>query len=262
MYIFEITTPGTWLDYQDREWSWKIESQLSHLKSQFFEANLALNLFLAPLPKKSQMSHQDEWEKDSRLRTEIKQEIEAKYDSFALHENWENIHFETEIKFKRTKWRQGHIPKEFTHNQKFIFAKAFLYALDAFNKFLKVLYQEDNVPENIKDFYDEFGEVFPNFKSIRNTTQHLEDRSRGLGSGRNPQPMDLQPINNQIVNAENGGVLMLNVLNGTKYGCTMADGHYGEIDVSPESMEKLQTILQKTLESFSWKGPNQHDPNV
>jgi len=43
-----------------------------------------------------------------------------------------------------------------------------------------------------------------------------------------------------MVSAPNGGLLILNSLNGAKYGSTMADGHYGEVDVSPESMERLQ----------------------
>jgi hypothetical protein len=40
----------------------------------------------------------------------------------------------------------------------------------------------------------------------------------------------------------------------------MADGHYGEVDVSPESMEKLQKIFQEVLMSFKWRGPLQHEP--
>ena len=45
MYIFEFVVPGTWLDYEDRDWSWKVGGLLDNLQSQFFEANLALNLF-------------------------------------------------------------------------------------------------------------------------------------------------------------------------------------------------------------------------
>ena len=45
MFVFEVIVPGTWLDYEDREWAWKIQNQLDSLQSRFFEANLALNLF-------------------------------------------------------------------------------------------------------------------------------------------------------------------------------------------------------------------------
>jgi len=47
-----------------------------------------------------------------------------------------------------------------------------------------------------------------------------------------------------------GGVLALNNLNGSRYGSTMNDGHYGEVDVSPESMEKLRCILGDVLGSM------------
>lgn len=46
MYIYEIVKPGTWLESEDREWSWEIEGILRSLEGQFYEANLALNMFL------------------------------------------------------------------------------------------------------------------------------------------------------------------------------------------------------------------------
>ena len=39
MFVFEIIVPGTWLDYEDSDWTWKIQNQLYSLQSQFFEAN-------------------------------------------------------------------------------------------------------------------------------------------------------------------------------------------------------------------------------
>lgn len=46
MYIYEIVKPGTWIDSDDRDWTWNIEGILRNLEGQFFEANLALNMFL------------------------------------------------------------------------------------------------------------------------------------------------------------------------------------------------------------------------
>ena len=89
----------------------------------------------------------------------------------------------------------------------------------------------------------------------------MEDRSRGLGAGRNPKPPELKPIDNQIIKAE-GGALVLKCLNGTKYGNAMADGHYGEVDVSPESMSALCEIFQDVLDAFSWKGSKSHLPSI
>ncbi len=262
MFIFEITTPGTWLDYQDRGWAWKVEGLTRHLQSQFFEANLSLNLFLQSLATDRGRHDRENWERDSQQRSALRQVVEQKYGNRAGPDTWDLIHFETEVLFKREQWAQGRLPREFEHNKAFIFARAFLYALDAFDKFLQVLSQDGAVPARVAELHNQFGQEFPDLRGVRNTAQHLEDRARGLGARRDPQPLNLQPIDNKMVSAPNGGVLMLNCLNGTKYGSTMADGHYGEVDVSPESMEKLQRILQEVLNSFQWRGSKMHSPSI
>lgn len=262
MYIFEIVTPGTWLDNEDRGWSWKVGNLLQSLKSQYFEANLALNLFTAVRTTRPSFAERENWEQDSQRRNKIRQEVEQEYGGFAGHEHWDDIQFETEVRFKREKWSNGEQPREFEHNLPFIYARAFLYALDSFDKFLRVLSREEGVPAIVEELHGQLGNAFPDLRRVRNTAQHLEDRSRALGAGSNPQPLDLKPVKNNMVNAPNGGVLILNSLNGSKYGSTMADGHYGEVDVSPESMERLQNILQNTLDAFDWHGPKQHEPSA
>ena len=37
MFVFEVIVPGTWLDYEDREWAWKIQNQLDSLQSKFLK---------------------------------------------------------------------------------------------------------------------------------------------------------------------------------------------------------------------------------
>ena len=189
-------------------------------------------------------------------------EVEIEYGVAGSPSDWHSIHFETEVRFKREQWSNGLIPREFEQNLPFIYARAFLYAIDSFAKFLAILVQEDNAPEELAKFHAQFNYTFPHLRGVRNTAQHLEDRARGLGAGRNPQPLDLKPITNSLINAPGGGVLALNCLNGSKYGSTMSDGHYGEVDVSPESLEVLQTILQGVLDSFNWRGPKQHAPSM
>lgn len=261
MYIFEVIKPGTWLVSDDREWSWEVEGLLRHLESQFFEANLTLNMFLQSCNQRRNVSTSDQWEIDSKRRSEIRKEIEKHYDNPYEHKVWDEIHLETEIRFKREKWQGGQLPREFIHNQSFIYARAFLYALDSFDKFLKVLKDYKNTPLIIKELHDELGEIFPDLRAVRNSAQHMEDRARGLGAGRNPKKLDLKPIDNQLIKSDSGA-LMLNCLNGSKYGNTMSDGHYGEVDISPESMENLHSIFIRLLNAFEWKGPKDHLPSI
>lgn len=261
MYIFEIVKPGTWLVAEDRGWSWEIEGLLRNLEGQFYEANLALNMFLHSMSRDREDMSRERWEADSNRRSEIRRELEGKVDNPYDCDTWDDLHFQTELIFKREQWESGRLPREFQHNQAFMHARSFLYALDSFDKFLNVLKEQNNVPDKINELHDKFGEVFPDLRGVRNTSQHMEDRSRGLGAGRNPKPLELKPIDNQLIKAENGA-LVLNSLNGTKYGNTMADGHYGEVDVSPNSMEELRQIFQKVLDSFEWKGPKNHLPSI
>ena len=261
MFVFEVVTPGTWLDYEDRDWAWKIQNLLRSLESQFFEANSALNLFLSAQSTRPSFADGASWERDSQRRSEISRAVEQERGGAFSRENWDEISFEAEVRFKREKWSNGGVPREFEHNLPFIYARAFLYALDAFEKFLCVLAKEEGVPEQVARLHTQMGDEFPNLRGVRNSVQHLEDRARGLGAGRNPQPLDLKPVTNNMINAPGGGVLVLNSLNGTRYGSTMADGHFGEVDVSPKSMERLLVILDEVLRSFRWRGSRQHAPS-
>lgn len=260
MFVFEVTTPGTWLDYEDRDWSWRIQNLIQCLHSQFFEANTALNLFIHSQTVRLSRASEETWERDSERRAAIQHAIKQER-GFSMPQDWEALHFETDVRLKREQWAAGRVPREFQHNCSFIYARAFLYALDAFDKFLGVLAKEPQVPEQVAAFHGQMAEAFPNLRGVRNTAQHLEDRARSLGAGREPKPLDLKPLMNNFINAPGGGVLVLNNLNGSRYGSTMSDGHFGEIDVSPESMQHLQRMLEGVLQSFRWCGPKQHAPS-
>ncbi|WP_211169167.1 hypothetical protein [Aromatoleum toluvorans] len=237
-----------------------MQNQLRLLISQFFEANLALNLFISATRNPPSFADREAWERDSTRRAEISREIEQERGGCGSAD-WDAVRLEAEVRFKREKWANGGIPREFEHNVPFVYARAFLYALDAFDKMLGVLARETGVPGELAEWHQKIEDAFPNLRGVRNTAQHIEDRARGLGAGKNPKPLDLKPVQNALINAP-GGVLILNSLNGSRYGSTMADGHYGEVDVSPESMGRLQCILEGVLARFCWRGPKEHLPSA
>lgn len=264
MVIFEIVTPGMRLDYEDQNRSYQILVQLIRLKSQFFQANLALNLFIsaqsvAPVPR----NKEEEWFSDIDRRSAIRGELIQEDKEFWMTQHEDDIRFEIDVRLKREKWKNGKTPREFEFKLSLMHARAFLYELDTFDKLLGELGKEKDVPEQVARFHKQFIETFPQLRGVRNTAQHIEARSRGLGAsfrGRPPEPLDLKPVSNRIVDAPAGNVLMLNCLSGSKYGSTMADGNYGEVDVSVESMQLLQQILEGVLQSFKWTGLKQHEP--
>lgn len=262
MTIFEIVIPGTWLDYPDRDWTWRIGNLLQSLEKQFFEANAALNLFDQAQAVRFVRPKPEERERELDRHRELEEQVLAELSSTGSEPTWSDVRFEADIRFKREQWAAGKVPREFEHNLPLIHARSFLYALDGFDKFLGVLVKEEGTPPLLPELRTQFAAAFPHLREVRNTAQHLEDRSRGLGAGRKPQPLKLQPVANGFVQAPEGGALILNCLNGTRLGSTMADGNYGEIDVSAATMRFVRATLQNVLNAFSWKGPKRHAPGA
>ena len=261
MYLFEIETPGVWLDIPDQECRFQLGSQLNQLKSIFVEANVALNLFEHANHDHRQSMRSDNWHQDSERKSEIRQQVEDEHGGFSF-DNHDEITLEADRRFLRETIAVGRLPTEHHAKIPFLHARSFLYALDSFDRHLEVLSKENGVPDSLALLHARVAIEFPDLRGVRNTAHHKEDRGRGLGSGRNPQPMTLAPVENGAVSAPAGGVLMLDMLNGSNYGSTMASGHYGEVPVTAESMEKLQEILTAVLTAFRWTGPRELTPRA
>lgn len=45
-----------------------------------------------------------------------------------------------------------------------------------------------------------------------------------------------------------------------KFGSTMADGHYGEVEVTFNSVKVARNCVQDVIDSFEWKGAKSHYP--
>ena len=260
MYVFELVKPGMSINLDEGELAWKFHWLLDQLESAFYDANVSLNLFELERAKVSNLDRfsREQWDKDSQKKQELTQLVRQEL-GLSLYEFSDELNLEVDARLKREKWQNGELPQVHLHRIIFLHAKSFLYALDTIDKFLKVISDESGSPQGIKLLHTQIANDFPNLRAVRNSTQHLEDRARGLGAGRPPKPLSLQPVDNGSISAPQGA-LILSSLNGTKFGCTMADGHFGEVDVSPESMGKLQSIIQKTFNAFEWNGPKQHLP--
>jgi hypothetical protein len=260
MQIFEIVVPGTWIDHEDSDFACRTERLLSSLQSQFFEANLALNLFQqAQNLVAARLVDRDAWRGDSQRRMEIQRDLEVKSGGMLNPDQMETIRFESEVIFKRERWAGGGMPRELQHRIPFVHARAFLYALDTFDQLLKALIEEPGAPKALIDAKDAMARLFPTLREVRNSAHHIEDRLRYLGKHR--KPLELKPVDTDSIKGP-GGMLILDNLNGSRFGSTMADGHFGEVDVSSESMASLQIILTAVCESFRWKGPKQHFPSA
>lgn len=149
------------------------------------------------------------------------------------------------------------MPREYASRAQFAYAHAFLLAVDSAGKVLQVIADKPGLPAPVESMHDKFSDTFPTVVGLRDTTQHVEDRGRGLGKG--GKPLQLQPVDNQVLRAP-GGALVIDALNGSVFGSTMADGHYGEIDVSNATLTNLQTLLQELLDALPWSGDSRESP--
>ncbi|AKT28216.1 hypothetical protein RYA05_25195 [Pseudomonas syringae pv. actinidiae] len=261
MNIFEITVPGMSLDYADRDWCRNVENLLRGLRSEFFKANCALILFdQTTQSERDFQTVKAQWQADrtrvSDLVSSTTQDRTFNYD----RDKYQDIYFQAQTIVKREHWAAGELPKEFDYQLPFIYAQTFVYALDSFEKLLGVISKIENIPEEISNLHEEITEVFPHLREVRNSAHHMEDRLRGLG--RNNKTMNLKPFDTGpggIVSLGNG--LVLNNLTGSSYGYTMANGSFGDVSITPQSMAVLQDIFTRTLNTFRWTGPKEHCPN-
>lgn len=259
MIIYEIEKPGTWLNPGNKEDNCNLQIILMHLIDSFYETNLSLNLFLEERIR-NKLSHdleRESWEKDNELRQKVKNEVEADYSVDDYYAKYDEINFQTEIKFKKEQWSSGKIPSTFSNSLIFIHARTFLYALDNFERLLGVLINENGAPTELKNTHKCLLAKFPDLRGVRNSAHHKEDRVRGLNFNKK---IDLKPISNGLIHAPSGNVLITNSLNGNKYGSTLGNGNFGEVEVSEYSLIILGEILQEVLNLFSWSGSKEHLP--
>jgi hypothetical protein len=252
MYIAEFLIPGMGLTNIDAGLNSASIELIDCLEQLVYEANSALNLF-----------QQVRCEPPSdRLGSGNERRV-AIYKEIFLNEvtegsSPEDIRMKVEHIYKNERWAAGAIPFHFPRFRALICAKSFVYALDSFEKVLAVLMKLEGAPSELQISHNMFLEAFPDLRSLRDTSHHIEDRLRKLD--RKKRAIALKEFDIGIVSSP-GGVVILNTLNGDTYCATLEDGTVGELDISPASLNNLVAIFERALASFSWVGEPRHCPS-
>jgi hypothetical protein len=117
------------------------------------------------------------------------------------------------------------------------------------------------LPASVAQAQADFEDRFPTLVAVRDSAHHPEDRVRGVRGGRGEEtPIVAQPILSDVIHAPSGGVIVLDMLINNRYGGTLADGTFGEVEISVATVAGAQQVIQKVLDAFSWRGPRQHKP--
>jgi hypothetical protein len=264
MYIFEISKPGTWLEgIPDDQERWETESLIRLLINCIEDAAVSLASFEECMSNSSGDFERlmEQREADSERMRSISARLEAELPpNLAPQERfaaYDSIREFAAVQAKREAWSSGRIPDSYVHRRPFIHAKSFLYALDTLHKALKLLSKTPSAPAEVAEALAELDTAFPTLISVRDSAHHVEDRVQGKAWKRR---IDLKPVENEAISAPSGGALIVDMLNDNRYGGTLADGTYGEVEVSAESVAIAQQSLQRVVESYSWSGPSDHLP--
>jgi len=257
MYVVPITFPGTWLEFEPQDIGFQVESLLRNMTSGLAEAAISLGWFEA-----EQQSHHDpsaEWERSAAIRNEAESVVRARNGGDYFNRDWDRERAEADQVALQIAATRGILPSGYRHQFAFIHARTFLYALDSIAKSLGVLSKTPGVPTGVDAALTAWTAAFPSVQAIRDSAHHMEDRTRGLG--RNGKPLSLKSIDNQLAYAPSGA-LILNALTNSRYGTTTASGDFEEVDVTPDSLEQARTIVQSTVQAFSWRGPVRLEPSM
>ena len=150
----------------------------------------------------------------------------------------------------RSKGERNAAPRAFMMQAPLMHARSFLYSLDNFYSVLIVMEKKPNTSGQFGIALNNIETEFPALRDIRNSAHHMEDRIRRKKTGE--KNIVVQPtVNESFVTS--GQAMILDSLNGNKYGTTLASGQYAELEVSDNSMRKLQAIYQRLLDGLKWQ---------
>ena len=131
----------------------------------------------------------------------------------------------------------------------FLFARMFIQATDMFGRRLRQL--QDRYPSSSDDIDDAFRTALPELRGVRNSIQHADERSLGLGSGR--RPIVPGPVETPAIRSS-GGAMFQDVLEDDWYGCTLEDGTFGRIQVARRTLDLLHGFVQRAVALGTWSG--------
>ncbi|KRF14171.1 hypothetical protein [Nocardioides sp. Soil796] len=268
MDIYELHYPGSFVAEMDDEAAFALNSLLGLMESGVAEAAVSLHLFEeahkngTPPPPSPDDVWDDEFERQGAATRETAAELLDQLPTGLTHAERRAAERRAWIdaaqELKRQGWRNGVWPDGYLRTVPFLYAKAFLYAVDGVVQALATMARQPWAPESIDAIATEWESAFPTVRPVRNTSQHQDERI--LGKRNRNKPIELQPIDNGIIHAPDGGITVINSLNGNRFVCTMADGHMGEVEISSATLKAIGDLTQRTISAFTWEGPERYIP--
>jgi hypothetical protein len=121
-----------------------------------------------------------------------------------------------------------------------LYAKSFVYALDAARAFISVLEVLPGLPDCAKAKAAAFTTEFELVREIRNSLQHIEERAQGLGRNKKRLPTAVLDLGSFVEN---------------RLSITIDGGGNVQLEISEPTLARVRTGLSRVLWSLPWLGP-------
>lgn len=246
---FEIIYPGTWLELADRGTASQAQAVLYAAESCLADAGLALGGFVATrliaMPG-GRETLEARAARRQQIELAVRQQLNISYHEF---DRYDEIVLEVDRRMLRERYIAGQLPEGYARRRPFLYAKSFLYAIDGFRDVL-VQIAKLGISSTVESLISEIDSRLPSLPHVRDSTAHADERVQGMAKGK---IIALKPVKNRMISAP-GGALIVDALNGDSYGCTLADGSYGEVPVTRESFQLCVDVMQRLVHSLPWKG--------
>lgn len=261
MLFYELIKPGTWINSEDKEFQEGVKTLLNNIIANFYDANISLIEF-----KECYQSIIESTKKGiSPMKEYMRKYDELKYDfirehpEYGLYENRDNLNMQITMMLNRTAWRSGKLPRDFPSAKMRIFARSFVYAIDGVEKALTRLSQPPLKTEGIETLLNQHQEAFRTNKDVRDSAHHQEDRARFIG--KHNKKFKAKSLPNGLSYGE-GQVLTAGLLIGNSLTYTSHTGENLGVEISDNTMNKLQYSVQSVLEFYEWIGPPVYYPEL
>jgi hypothetical protein len=122
--------------------------------------------------------------------------------------------------------------------RRFLYARAFVYALDAARGFVFAVREFRSLPSATSAACDAFLHQFGYVRDIRNSLQHVEERAQAKGSGK----------------TRLGPIIDLGSLNERQFGVTTGQGQHLEVDITEDYIRSFRSALADIFGWLEWLG--------
>lgn len=145
----------------------------------------------------------------------------------------------------------GEWPHDYQMRAQFMHVKSFIYALAGIRSALALLAKRPAVSDQASAALAQVDAHLPSLMDIRNSLAHSDERVLGLKTG--GKEIVGQPLQASW-GGVNGSVIVPEMLEGTLFRTTIADGSHPTIDIHEDTFLPVGRIVQEFLHSLPWSG--------